>query len=202
MANVTRREFLKITFGTASAAALSGPLTLVLPKEAHSRPVAEPRLIDLEDGYLVDGEWDESMFPTYREQWGYDTLSIKEKVETLLDHWGYDEKTLAQDYEIIRPPKGWDAQSIAEIESTFGDLLDDQVDTEDLSFNDQLRYGPYSVGKDVLDVFNQEEQKELGLWIVEGEHPGSDFCGVRFAGDIDELNEALARHGVNIRVRN
>ena len=54
----------------------------------------------------------------------------------------------------------------------------------------------------MLDHLPAEEHERLGLRLVEGLSPGNDnFCGVRFRGNVDELNEALARHGINVVVR-
>ena len=118
MTTLNRRDFLKIALGTVSAAALSGPLALVWPEEARSRPVAEPWLIDLEDGYLVDNAWADDDWPTYREHWDYDWLSIDEKVKQLLTYAGYgDERELFINFEqISKPRSGWHQRALARIE--------------------------------------------------------------------------------------
>jgi len=204
MTTLNRRDFLKIALGTVSAAALSGPLALVWPEEARSRPVAEPWLIDLEDGYLVDNAWADDDWPTYREHWDYDWLSIDEKVKQLLTYAGYgDERELFINFEqISKPRSGWHQRALARIEKEIGGILDEPIDPDLMTFDDLMRHGPHVPGTYVLDHLPPEEQERLGLKLVEGLSPGNDnFCGVRFKGDVDELNEALARHGINVVVR-
>ena len=52
----------------------------------------------------------------------------------------------------------------------------------------------------MLAELGDEKAKEIGLHLVEGEHPGSSFCGVAFDGGISELNQALARQGLNLKI--
>ena len=49
---LSRRDFLKIVFATASAAAVSGAATL-WPSNALSRPVFEPVYLSVQDRYIV-----------------------------------------------------------------------------------------------------------------------------------------------------
>lgn len=151
MTDITRRDFLKIAFGTVATAAFSGPLAAAWPKEARSRPVAEPWQIDIKGGYL-DDEWVGDDRPTYRDFRDYDGLAIDERVERLLGLAGHDEDCLCE-------------------------------------------------RACLLEQLPVEECGRLGLWLVEGECPGNDFCGVRFKGNVGELNEALARHGINAIVQ-
>ena len=203
MTNLNRRDFLKIAFGTVSAAALSGPLALVWPEEARSRPVAEPWLIDLEDGFLVDRAWVDDDWPTYREHWDYDWLSIDAKIKQLLTYAGYDDdRQLFNEHLISKPRSGWHQRALARIELELGGILDEPIDADLMTFDELLRHGPHVPGASVLDHLPAEEQERLGLKLVEGLSPGNDnFCGVRFRGDVGELNEALARHGINVVVR-
>jgi hypothetical protein len=58
--NISRRDFLKIVFCTVPAVALAAyPIVaLAWPEEEKQRPVAEPFILELEDGYLVDPDYD------------------------------------------------------------------------------------------------------------------------------------------------
>ena len=88
------------------------------------------------------------------------------------------------------------------IELELGGILDEPIDADLMTFDELLRHGPHVPGAYVLDHLPAEEQERLGLKLVEGLSPGNDnFCGVRFRGDVGELNEALARHGINVVVR-
>ena len=202
MTDISRREFLKIAFGTVSATALSGPLALAWPPEAHARPVAEAWRVGLSGGYLFDDEWteDASDWPTHRDHWDYDCLAIDEKIECLLDHHGYDEQALFEDHLISKPRSGWHERALTRIEEAFGDVLDEPIAPDLMSPHERLWRGPYGVGTHLLEELPPDEVDRLGLWLVEGECPGSDFCGVRFEGDLADLNETLARHGINVHV--
>ncbi len=123
------------------------------------------------------------------------------KIECLLDHIGYLEEELRDEYEIIKPASDWEEEQLEGVEGIAGSMLDDPVDIECMGFRSILHHGPHAVGELMLNGLPPEEAARLGLYLVEGDCPGSSFCGVRFTGDIDELNESLARHGLNIIVR-
>jgi len=201
MNGINRRDFLKIVLTTVSTAALSGPLALVWPTEKKGRPVADPWVVDREYCYLMDPDWTEEDWPSFRELWYYNDLSLKEKVQTLIDHFGYDQQSLADEFEIVKPSGGWSYQELAEIETILGDVLDEPADPENLSFHQLLTYGPQRAGNVILDNLPASDCDRLGIYLVEGEHPGSDFCAVRYEGALDDLNLALARNGLNTVVR-
>ena len=78
--------------------------------------------------------------------------------------------------------------------------LDSSVDLESLSFRELAMTSEYWVGILLFEELDYETQNELRLRLVEGEYPGSTFCGVRFDGLTDELNAELFRRGINIRL--
>ena len=167
-------------------------------------PVAPPWIVSVEDGYLVDPTWDPEIWPTYREHLDYASLSVEEKAEqliTLFSGYDGDAEGLEADLEISMPKGGWDDASLIQLEKEFGDSLDDSVDAQHLGFWQNLTLGPHAVGAYLLDQLPDAEQQRLGLVLVEGEYPGSDFCGVWFDGNLDELNESLALHGLNVIVK-
>jgi hypothetical protein len=198
MTDVTRRDFLKIAFGTISVAAISGPMAAIWPAGERNRQVVEPWRVVVEHGYLCDPDWSPDGWPTCREHWDYDSLSHDDRAEQLLQYAGYDAQLLDDEYGIEVPDGGWDDNSLAELEAALGGSLDGPVSSDRLSFHEHLWLGPYAVGAHLLGELPAEECDRLGLWLVEGEHPGSDFCGVRFDGDVMELNAALASHGINV----
>ena len=201
MNDINRRDFLKIALTTVSAAALSGPLAFVWPIEKKSRPIANPWIVDREYGYLMDSDWSEKDWPSFRELWCYDDLSVEDQADTLIDHFGYDGQTLADEFEIVKPTGGWSYRELVDIELMLGDVLDEPADPENLSFYQLLTHGPQRAGKVILDQLPVSDCDRLGIYLVEGEHPGSDFCAVCCKGELDDLNLALARNGLNIIVR-
>lgn len=175
-----------------------------LPGQDASPPTTppEPWFVDVdEEGYLFAKDWDGGDWPTRREHYEYDWMSIDEKVQHLLEHNCLDEESLLEQHQICKPEGGWDAALLAHLESLLGRFLDEPVSRGEMCPDDQFRHSWYGVGGLVLDQFSLDEQDRLGLWLVEGEHPGSDFTGVCLDGDIGELNRALAKRGANIVVR-
>ena len=80
MTTLTRREFLKLVFGSVSAAALTGPLALLWPEAEKARPQADPLELYLEeDNHLVDGPRRENLewvpIPR-REHLGLDRMTL------------------------------------------------------------------------------------------------------------------------------
>ena len=78
--------------------------------------------------------------------------------------------------------------------------LDSDIRFEDMSPWNAAQYTEYADGVRLYDSFSLEESMELNLSLVEGDSPGSDFCGVYFTGDVEELNQALQSRGINIVV--
>ena len=192
---------------TQDTQATSSPVTdkaQALPGQDASPPTTppDPWFVDIdEEGYLFAEDWDGGDWPTHREYREYDWMSIDEKVQHLLELNWLDEESLLEQHQISKPGGGWDAEVLTRLESVLGAFLDEPVSRGDMSPDDQFRYSRYGVGELVLDRFSLDEQDKLGLWLVEGDSPGSDFTGVRFDGDIAELNRALAKRGANIVVR-
>lgn len=175
-----------------------------LPGHDASPPTTtpEPWFVDIdEEGYLFAEDWDGGDWATHREYREYDWMSIDEKVQHLLELNWLDEESLLERHQIRKPEGGWDVEVLARLESALGGFLDEPVSRGDMSPDDQFRHSRYGAGGRVLDQFSLDEQDKLGLWLVEGDSPGSDFTGVRFDGDIAELNRALARCSANIIVR-
>ena len=104
------------------------------------RPYIRKRFVDVEDGYLVDPDWDPDTWPS-------------------------------------------------------------DLDPESASPYQALKYGPYAIGEQVLSVLSEAEQRRLGLCLVEGDCPGSSFCGVRFTGDVVELNKLLDQRDLHLLIR-
>ena len=61
-------------------------------------------------------------------------------------------------------------------------------------------YTEYADGVRLYGSLPREEAMELSLYLVEGDCPGNDFCGVYFDGDLVELNAGLACYGINVIV--
>ena len=184
---INRRDFIKFVFGTASAAAVSGALPL-WPTNAMARPVAEPvRLIVDDYNYLVDPYYDfNPNLPTYREFLSLEGLSkrrLKEALEE--DYWRFEH--------LLKDPANW---SVDEIE----EWLETDIEFDDMSPWMAAQYTEYADGVRLFESLPYEDTAELNLNLVEGDRPGSDFCGVYFDGDIEELNKQLQSRGINIVV--
>ena len=98
MTTLTRREFLKLVFGSISAAALTGPLALLWLETEKARPQAEPLDLYLdEDHHLVDGppRYDLTWQPIpRREHLGLDRMSPHERVDFWVCDWGVEDPVL------------------------------------------------------------------------------------------------------------
>jgi hypothetical protein len=187
---INRRDFLKVIFSTASTAAMSGLLPL-WPKNALSRPIAEPVILEIgSDGYLImkDFDWGGALaeLPTFREQHQLENLSPKNLKERLNAEIGLIEH-------IVSDPEDW---SLEEVE----DWLNSSVELEDLGLWEAMSYTEYGPAIDIWESVGWDRSEELGLTLIEGDHPGSDFAGVQFFGDPTELNRELQREGLNLIV--
>jgi hypothetical protein len=196
--DLTRRNFLQVVLSTMPVVAFSGPLSSIWPSEKRSKPVAKPYLMNIEYGYLTDPSWeyDEAKLPGIREN-RYDGLGLEERLQFFLNWVGEEE-----DIEAItgRPVAEWSEADAEVLEDKFADRLDGPEDPEYFTMEDSLRYGPHRAGADLLEALGEEEAYQLGLVLVEGDRPGSSFCGVHFDGDVDDLNHALAKEGLNMVV--
>ena len=196
---VSRRDFLKIVFGTASAAALTHPLSLLWPEEAAARPLADPYILGLDDsGYLIDPAYDwRTEYPPVREEVGYDTCTLRGKLSVFEEQLGLDEMMKYTN----KPLSQWNRNDLAEVERDYNEWLDEPREPETLSFREGALRSPYWPG---IEIYEQlwQEIAALGLVYVEGDAPfGSSFCGVRYDGDLIDLNNALAKGGLNMVVR-
>jgi len=178
--HMDRRDFIKIVFGTTSMVLLQGAKPL-LAEEVAERPAAEPYALELDSGgYIIDAEFDYENFspPTRREYEGWDDLS-KRKRKDLIAEWEFENF------------------SSAEIQ----DWLDTPMELEEFGAHEFARMGPCKTGVSLLENMSPKDAHELGLDLVDGEQPGSDFVGVRFSGDLDELNTWVARNGWNLVIK-
>jgi len=185
---INRRDFIKFIFGTASAAAVSGALPL-WPTDAMARPIAEPVKLIVDDyNYLVDPHFDfMPNLPTYREFLSLDGLSKRALKEALQEEqWRFEH--------LLKDPANW---SVDEIE----EWLDSDIRFDDMSPRNATQYTEYADGVRLYESLPWEDAMEFNLNLVEGDCLGSDFCGVYFDGDIEELNAGLARHGINLVVQ-
>jgi len=182
---VNRRDFLKLVSATASAAAISGKVAF-WPKEARSRPVANPACLSLCDSnYIIDPYFYFCPdLPTFRELFTLNDLTHDQIIETLNDEfWRFEY--------LLSDPENW---SISEIEP----WLDTQVEMDDMSPWKAMLYTQYGPGIELYEHLGWEAARELDLLLIEGEVPGADFVGVKFLGDTDVLNRQLQELGVNL----
>ena len=67
------------------------------------------------------------------------------------------------------------------------------------------QYTEYGNGIRLHDALPYEDVRDLNLTLVEGDVPGSNFCGVRYDGDFEEdfdnLNRGLAGRGINLIIQ-
>ena len=186
---IDRRDFIKFVFGTASAVAVSGGSS-IWPTEALTRPIAEPAKLALDDyNYLVDPYFDYNpQLPTYREFLSLENLSNSELKDALKDDtWRFEHH--------LKDPDNW---SVHEIQG----WLEESIDFDDMSPWNAAQYTEYGNGIRLYDALPYEDVRDLNLTLMEGEVPGSNFCGVRYDGDFEEdfdnLNRGLAGRGINL----
>ena len=186
---IDRRDFIKFVFGTASAVALSGGSS-IWPTEALTRPIAEPAKLALDDyNYLVDPYFDYNpQLPTYREFLSLENLSNSELKDALKDDtWRFEQH--------LKDPDNW---SVHEIQG----WLEESIGFDDMSPWNAAQYTEYGNGIRLYDALPYEDVRDLNLTLMEGEVPGSNFCGVRYDGDFEEdfdnLNRGLAGRGINL----
>jgi hypothetical protein len=198
---IDRRDFISVIFGTVSTVALSGTLSDRWPTKAKKRPKAEPIVFHLENGYIVDPDFDyEANWPTVREN-RYDCLSTAHAIDLFYELIGNHSETY--DYlekEIGKPAEKWSKAELTFLEDYFEEKLDEKEDPENFSFQASAKNSEYSAGIQVLERLGDKRAKELGLYLVEGDCPGSSFCGVAFDGDIEGLNLELVRRGLNLSI--
>jgi hypothetical protein len=183
---INRRDFIKFVFGTASAAAVSGALPL-WPTTAIARPIAESARLALDYDYLVDPGFDFCpVLPSYRDFLSLNGLS-KRKLKEVLgeERWRFEH--------LLKNPADWSVSEIKE-------WLDSHIEFDDMSPRNAAEYTEYGDGIRLYESLPFEDAMELNLNLVEGDCPGSNFCGVHFSGDVEELNNGLRSLGVNLHV--
>ena len=198
---IDRKEPIDVIFGTVSKAALSGPLSDLWPKQATDRPMAEPIVFTIENDYVIDPNFDyRTVLPTIREN-RYENLAPEEAIEFILDLIGhYEEQITKLETTLGKPHEKWTKSDLPFLEAQFEEELDAPEDPDYLSFRMSAICSQYNAGIMILDALGTERAAELGLHLVEGDYPGSSFCGVAFDGDIEELNLELVTRGLNLRV--
>jgi len=183
---INRRDFIKFVFGTASAAAVSGALPL-WPATAVARPIAESARLALDYDYLVDPDFDFCpVLPTYREFLSLEGLSGQKLKKTI-------EKEHDRFEHLLKDPENWSASEIK-------DWLDSHIELDDMAPSNAAQYTEYGDGIRLYESLPFEDAMELNLNLVVGDCPGSNFCGVHFSGDVEELNNGLRSLGVNLHV--
>lgn len=186
--SVDRRDFLTLVFGSVSAVAISGGVGL-WPTEAASRPLAEPARLALDyEGYVIDPLFEYCPeLPTFREVLGIEGSSPLDAAVELEDElWRFDH--------VDEDPRNWSERDIKEISA----WLDSQVELDDLGPWQVMEYTEYGAGLRLYESMSVKDAERLGFTLVEGPMPGSDFVGLRFDGDIEKLNQNLARLGMNL----
>ena len=66
-----------------------------------------------------------------------------------------------------------------------------QMDRHNLAY-----LSPYGPGLELYYFLGADISDELGLEMVDSDHPGSDFLGVAFSGDATVLNQYLSRRNL------
>jgi len=189
----TRRDFLHVLFKTVPSLSLVGPALLDLwPEEAAQREVAAPFELVLDSGgYVIDPDCD------------VDHTSLPTLRELLERRYDFAGASRARQDEIFSEHFELDPEDEEETTSTLAwarGRLDEWVEAEELSPYELAQLGEQSQGIEIYEALLGEGHEDLGLHLVEGDHPGSHFTGVRFVGDLERLNRELARRGLNLVV--
>lgn len=183
---INRRDFLQIVFASASAAAASGAVAM-WPIEALARPIAEPADLKIdENGYLVDANMDycDYVLPTRIEYFGFEDLPLPVMKSRLVNDQSWQDLFLDD-------PEYW-------TDAKLGEWLKDSIEYDDLGPWQGMKYTPHGPALDLYNSLGGALSSELGLQLDECSSMCSDFVGVQYFGDVDELNRNLARHGFNL----
>jgi hypothetical protein len=206
MTTLTRREFLKLVFGSVSAAALTGPLALLWPEPEKTRPLAEPLGLYLdEDHHLVDGprredlEW-VPILP--REHLGLDRMSPHERVDFWVCDWGVEDPVLDAlsergDVENWSAP---DHAAFAAFEAEHASWLDADIEFIEASEWELAMPTEYGAALRLHRELGEERAEALGLYGSGIGGPGGGGPAIGFRGDVAKLNAALAAAGLNVVV--
>lgn len=183
---VNRREFLKVVFASASVVAVSGASTL-WPSNALSRPVFDPVYLEIDDsGYIVDTGFDycNQNVPTYRQHHSLEGLGKDQLKAELCEIFDEIEH-------LVSDPENW---SVDEVD----DWLDTHMDIDDMGTWEGMKFTHYGPAIQIYEQMGREDAFRLGLELIDGDHPGSDFVGIAFHGDVAELNRELEQLGMNL----
>jgi len=208
---LSRRGFLRIMFATAPAISLLANLPVSArtstpqpewPKEREDLPRHDPVIIEMdESGYLIDPEFEDPELPTVGQYYKVEEMDDEQRIDFYDDHYN------PGNYDVVANALGIDVAELDELKPEHLDILDAyyaswlEEPMEDFgSFYQNAINSEYWVGNELLEALGNEQGAELGLRLIEGDCPGSSFCGVRFAGDVDALNAQLYQYGVNARV--
>jgi len=81
-----------------------------------------------------------------------------------------------------------------EARATLDQWLDAELDWDDYEFLPR-GYGQQGAAVSFFEEHTAADLAELGVVIVEGDHPGSSYYGAEMRGDIEEANERARRLG-------
>jgi len=183
---INRREFLKIVFASTTVVAVSGASAL-WPQEALSRPISDPVYLEIDDsGYIVDPGFDycDLNLPTNREHHslvGLGEDEIKDELSEIFDEIEH----------LVSDPDNW---SVDEVE----EWLNTPMNLEDMGTWEGMRYTHYGPAIQIYEQMARHDASRLGLELIDGDHPGSDFVGIAFRGNVTELNRELEQLGMNL----
>jgi hypothetical protein len=204
---VSRREFLQVILGTAPAVALSGPLSALWPAEAAARPIAEPVELFLdEDNLLVHDPWRELVWdpPTRREYYSVDHMSLRERLRFWSDWWSGDDDDFREFLDDHPNARHWSAeelQTFQSYEAGWADWLDDDLDFDEMSDMDLASLSHHGPGIELFQQLDPKQAEALGLYEAAFGCPGCGGYAIRFRGDVEKLNAALAGLGINVVLR-
>lgn len=184
--NLSRRDFLKLALSTISMVALEGSDAAYWPSESRLRQLAEPQIVNIDEwGYLIDPQYSFGdmpyngatlePWPTNSSFYGVDEMSTKEK------HAWYEEY-FGDEFD----------------EAYFSAFKEEWVDPDMTSFYFNGMHSEYWVGVHLYHESNSGLIDDAGLVLVEGDCPGSSFCGVKLKKSLPDANRALALHGLNM----
>ena len=186
---ISRRDFLQVIFKTTSAAAISGVLPH-WPSEALSRPIMEP-VVFADDGYgyLIDPsmEYYDLTPLTFRDWLDLEGLNPTELMSKLKD----------EEWRFEHPISPSDEPSIIEVQK----WLDSDIELDDMGLWEAMNYTSYGPPIRFYDEISSDDAEQIGLYLMEGDTPGSNFCGVQIMSRPADLNWELQKLGINMKVR-
>ncbi len=206
---LSRREILRIVFETAPVAALVATQPAIAgglaqqpewPEAKRELPRHDPIIMGLDHGYFVDPDFEYEDAPTFAQYYEVNKMDDKQRVDFYVEHFQEDA------FDVVAKEFALDVDELEELEpehvhvldSLFTAWLDNPM--EEWGFYENALNSEYWMGMELLEELGKEVGRELGLRLVEGDQPGSSFCGVRFVGDADVLNAMLYRLGINMRL--